>query len=350
MQRLNDRWMRLLGVPILALLGQGMMYGYTNVPYPNDWRIPLFFVLGTIVVWETNRIGILLSRRQFPELAQTWKRVLLQLVWFVIFSTLIRIAQTVVYQLVGLWHDKDTFAFKAYFFNALVSVVGTVQIAAVFEGIYLYERWKVSYTEAQELKKASLQSQLDTLKSHINPHFLFNNLNSLSALIDSDARQAERFLDEFSSVYRYLLQQQNRNLCPLADELTFIDAYFYLLKTRYGEGISLQKDIAPDYEDHLISPLTLQMLFEQIISQNIIDAGSPLLIQLYARDQMVYVESNRQPKAVAGDTGQPGLQNIIAKYRLLSQVAVLVQQNEHIVRVGIPLIAPTPVPPSLHST
>ena len=247
MQQLNDRWMRVLGVPVLALVGQWMMYGYTNVPYPNDWRIPLFFVLGAIIVWEINRIGILRSRRRYPELAQTWKRVLFQLGWFAVCSTLVRIAQTFIYQSFGLWHTADTFVFSAYFFNALVSVVGTIQIAVVFEGIYLYERSKVSYIEAQELKKASLQNQLNSLKTQLNPHFLFNNLNSLSALISSDANQAERFLDEFSSVYRYLLQQYNRDLCPLTDELAFLDAYFHLLKTRYGEGIFLQTDIDAQY-------------------------------------------------------------------------------------------------------
>ena len=340
MQQLNDRWMRLLGVPVLALLGQWMMYGYTNVPYPNDWRIPFFFVLGTIVVWETNRMGIILSRRQYPELAQTWKRVLFQLAWFIVFSTVIRIVQTSIYQLFGLWHPSDTFAFRAYFFNALVSVVGTIQVAAVFEGIYLYERWKVSYTEAQELKKASLQSQLDSLKSQLNPHFLFNNLNSLSALIGSDVTQAERFLDEFSSVYRYLLQQHNCDLCSLAEELTFIDAYFHLLKTRYGDGITLQTDINPTYQEYLIPPLTLQTLFENAIRHNIITAGSPLAIRLYTRGPVLYVENNRQQKPTSPPSGQVGLKNIILKYRLLDQKSVQVHNDETMFRVDIPLIAP----------
>ncbi|WP_128545189.1 sensor histidine kinase [Larkinella soli] len=340
MQKLNDKWMRIIGVPLLALAGQWMMYGYTNVPYPDDWRIPLFFILGTVVVWECNRWGIILSRRRYPELGQTLQRVVFQLVWFVVFSSLIRISQTFLYDLIGLWHTEDQIQFRPYFFNTLVSVVGTVQVAACFEGLYLYNRWKVSFTEAQELKKANLQSQLESLKTQINPHFLFNNLNSLSSLISSDAGQAERFLDELSSVYRYLLQQNNRDLCPLSDEVNFIRAYFHLLKTRYTEGIFMETDIEPRYMRYLIPPLTLQILFENAIKHNIIAVNNPLTIRLYTRNGSLFVENNIQKKKLAVPSNQIGLQNIMMKYKLLDQPSVLIQDDEKRFLVGVPLIAP----------
>src|SRR3954447_21582938 len=124
MQKLNDKWMRLVGVPLLALSGQWMMYGYTNLPIPDDWRIPFFFILGTVIVWETNRLGIIFSRRKFPELTQTRQRVLYQLTWFILFSSAIRFLQTFIYQLTGLWHSEETLQLRPYFFNALVSIVG----------------------------------------------------------------------------------------------------------------------------------------------------------------------------------------------------------------------------------
>ncbi|QJW89408.1 histidine kinase [Spirosoma taeanense] len=343
MQRLNDKWMRILGVPVLAFVGQWMMYGYTNVPFPNDWRIPFFFILGTVLVWESNRWGIIFSRQRYPELTQTLQRVLYQLIWFILFASLIRISQTFFYQIIGLWHSRASLQFRPYFFNTLVSVVGTVQVAAVFEGIYLYQRWKVSYTEAQELKKVNLQSQLDSLKTQINPHFLFNNLNSLSSLITTDAEQAERFLDELSSVYRYLLQQNNRDLCPLSDEMNFIKAYFHLLKTRYGDGIFLETTIEERYLTYLIPPLTLQILFENAIKHNIISVNRPLTIRLYTRGGNLYVENNLQKKKIAVPSNQIGLQNIMMKYQLLDRSSVVIQHDEEKFLVGMPLIAPTPV-------
>lgn len=332
--------MRIVGVPLLSLAGQWTMYGYTNTPVPDDWRIPFFFVLGSVVVWETNRWGIILSRKRYPELAQTQERVSYQLVWFVIFSSVIRITQTLFYQLIGLWQSNHIFDFKPYFFNTLVSVVGTVQIAAVFEGLYLYQRWRVSYSETQELKKVNLQSQLDSLKTQINPHFLFNNLNSLSSLITSDAERAERFLDELSAVYRYLLRQNTQDLCPLSEEMQFIKAYFHLLKTRFGDGISLEIDVEPRYTRFLIPPLTLQLLFENAIKHNIISANRPLRIRLYTDEDMLYVANNLQKKKITVASNQIGLQNIIMKYKLLDYSNVEVYFDDKTFLVGIPLIPP----------
>lgn len=341
MPSLNDKWMRLLGVPLLALLGQWMMYGYTNVPYPDDWRIPVFFVLGTWLVWECNRQGIIQSRRRFPELTKTRQRVLYQLVWFVVGASLIRISQTLLYQLFGLWATDDYLQIKPYFFNTLVSVAGTVQLAAYYEGVYLYQRWQVSFSETVELKKQNLQSQLDSLKTQINPHFLFNNLNSLSALITSDALLAERFLDQLSSVYRYLLQQNARDLCPLNDEIEFIRAYFHLLKTRFGEAISMQLEVDPHYLTYLIPPLTLQLLFENAIKHNVIAVNRPLLIRLYTRAGYLYVENNLQKKKLSVESSKIGLQNILMKYKLLNQSAVVIHQDGQVFRVSMPLIAPS---------
>lgn len=352
MQPLTDKWMRILGVPLLALVGQWAMYGYTNVPYPDDWRIPFFFVLGSVLVWETNRWGIIFSRRRYPEQTQSWQRVLYQLSWFIVFASLIRITQTWFYQQIGLWHSTELFEFKPYFFNTLVSVVGTVQIAAVYEGIYLYQRWRITYEEAEELKKVNLQSQLDSLKTQINPHFLFNNLNSLSSLITSDAQQAEQFLDELSSVYRYLLRQDERSLCPLSEEIQFIQSYFYLLKTRFGDGIFMKIEVDERLMAYLIAPLTLQILFENAIRHNIISIDQPLTIRVYAEQANLYVENNRQARKNATASNQTGLQDRIATYKLLDQPSVTVYQDEAKFRVGVPLSIPPgerALPKSEHS-
>jgi len=340
MQKLNDKWMRIVGVPLLALMGQWIMYGYTNVAYPDDWRVPFFFLLGSVVVWECNRWGIIYSRRRYPELTQTLRRVLYQLIWFVMFSSLIRIAQTFAYHQLNLFPAEDYFLFKPYFFNTLVSVVGTIQIAAVYEGIYLYQRWKMSFMETEQLKKINLQTQLDSLKTQINPHFLFNNLNSLSSLISTDARQAESFLDELSAVYRYLLQQNNRDLCPLTDEINFINAYFHLLKTRYGEAIFMETDVEPRYLSFLIPPLTLQILFENAIKHNVISVNRPLAIKLYTRAGALHVENNLQKKKSAVASNRIGLQNIVMKYKLLDQSAVEVREDNNRFLVTVPLITP----------
>jgi sensor histidine kinase YesM len=340
MKKLNDKWVRLVGVPLIALLGQWTMYGYTNVPYPNDWKVPFFFVLGGVLVWEVNRIGIIRSRRKYPELAQTRQRVLFQLVWFAVGALLVRSAQTYFYYKFTVWDYVDYTKVGPYFFNTLVAFIGTIQFAMVFEGVYLYKRWRVSYKETQELKKANLQSQLDSLKAQINPHFLFNSLNSISSLIQCDPEKAEEFIDELSSVYRYLLRENNRELCTLGEEIKFIQAYYSLLKTRHGEGIELTIDIPNANLCWLIPPLTLQLLFENAVKHNIVSASKPLVINMYVRNKVLCIENNLQKKRISVASGKVGLSNIMAKYELLNQPAVSVFQDECMFQVTLPLIEP----------
>lgn len=186
-----------------------------------------------------------------------------------------------------------------------------------------------------------MQSQLESLKTQINPHFLFNNLNSLSSLITTDSEQAERFLDELSSVYRYLLQQNNRDLCPLTDEIQFIEAYFHLLKTRFGDGIFLEADVDDTYLTYQIPPLTLQVLFENVIKHNVISLDNPLIIRLYTRNGRLYVENNLQRKKAIVSSSKIGLQNIMMKFKLLNHASVIVHDDDERFLVGMPLIAPT---------
>ncbi len=213
----------------------------------------------------------------------------------------------------------------------LVNVVANIVSAGAFESLYSLTRWRENMLENEALKKTNLQSQYESLKNQVNPHFLFNTLNSLSALIADEPERAQTFVDEMAKVYRYLLQT-NRNptdpdgeLTTLAVELTFIQSYFHLLKTRYGAGIELDVLVNPADEASLLPPLTLQMLVENAVKHNVIQAGKPLRIEIQsAPGGYLLVRNNRQRKTSRPDrppvlTNRLGLTNIREKYRLLAQ-------------------------------
>ncbi len=341
MNSLNDTWMRISGIPLMAFLGQWGMYGYTGVPYPNDWRVPVFFVLASIVVWEGSRWGILISRRRYPELTQTARRILFQLGWFVVCASLVRVSQTYLYHRIGLWPSEDYFLLKPYFFNTLVSVVMTVQVAAAFEAIYLYQRWKQTYTETQELKRTNLQSQLESLQMQINPHFLFNSLNSLLSLINENPQQAELFTEELSSVYRYVLRVNERNLTELQLELEFIQSYFYLLKTRHGSGLHLVVSVDECYHSYQLPPLTLQLLVENAVKHNAVLTNQPLVITIATdAQQNLVVSNNLQKKPMRVLSNGIGLSNILTKYLMLGQAVPTIQETEKQFVVSLPLLNP----------
>jgi LytS/YehU family sensor histidine kinase len=199
--------------------------------------------------------------------------------------------------------------------------------------------WQYTYEQNEQLKKNKLQHQLDTLKSQINPHFLFNSLNSLSMLIHDNPRQAETFVDEISSVYRYLLRANDQELTSLSRELQFIKSYFQLLKTRYGAGIDLHVVVDEEQLYHRIPPLTLQLLVENAVKHNVILPESPLVVEILTRGTSLIVQNNLQRKNTAVPSNKVGLANIATKYRLLGQRDISIREDAGRFVVTLPLLA-----------
>lgn len=222
---------------------------------------------------------------------------------------------------------------------AIASAIGNVIITIVFEAVAAFERWKATLTETEQLKKENLKSQLQSLKNQINPHFLFNSINSLSSLISDDPDKAELFLDEMSKVYRYLLRNNEDNLITLRMELDFIHSYFHLLKTRYGDGIELNLNIPERLMDRSIPPLTLQILIENAVKHNVILKDHPLKMEITpGKDDKLLVRNNLQRKNTRMISNKVGLENIAAKYRLMNQPEIEISENENMFCVIVPLI------------
>ena len=178
------------------------------------------------------------------------------------------------------------------------------------------------------------------LKSQINPHVLFNSLNSLSGLIQEDTAEAERFLDEMSKVYRYMLRNEEESLVTLQTEIQFIQSYFALLKARYNEGIELDTDLDAADLQQLLPPLSLQVILENAIFQNRIAKDSPLKLRISsARGRALVVTNNIQRKVVTEPMDyEAGLDNLVKKYQLLNQPPVEIREEEGERRVRLPLM------------
>ncbi len=195
---------------------------------------------------------------------------------------------------------------------------------------------------AEKLQQQMSVVQMSALQAQLNPHFLFNSLNSLSSLIADEPAQAERFVDELSSVYRYLLRTNDHDLTTLQTELAFIDSYYHLLKTRYGSGIDLKKTIDAPLLHYKLPPLTLQLLLENAVKHNVVSSDQPLVIQFTtSADGWLTVSNTLQRKAVNRvNSTQKGLLNILYKYQLLGQAAPTVEETASAFVVALPLIKP----------
>lgn len=193
-------------------------------------------------------------------------------------------------------------------------------------------------SKAQLLEKEKTAVMYENLRQHLNPHFLFNSLTSLSSLIRIDPKQAGDFLDKMSKVYRYILRNKENETVPLIEELKFVDLYNQLQKTRFGDGLIIRKEIPEEYYHRKIAPVTLQNLVENAIKHNISDEESPLIIHMYIEDDYLVVSNNLQRKNFVETSNKQGQNSMVSLYRFLSPKPVKIIETDTAYTVYIPLI------------
>jgi two-component system, LytTR family, sensor kinase len=215
--------------------------------------------------------------------------------------------------------------------NLLYHLINTI--------IFYFKEYKTTQLEAEELKRITVQAELQLVKSQINPHFLFNNLNVLSALILKDNAEANRFIEEFSKVYRYILGNHDKDVVELRTELDFIKPYIFLLEKRFADGLHITVDIPEKNNDRYIIPASLQMLIENAIKHNVVSKSRPLKIDVHLNgNNTIVVSNNLQAKQQVERSTGIGLQNIIKRYQLVSSKKVIISNNGETFYVAIPLL------------
>ena len=223
-------------------------------------------------------------------------------------------------------------------------------LLAIYEVAYHFALLRHTERERDRLEKEKLQAELQQLKGIVNPHFLFNNLNSLSSLISENPVQAEEFLDELTKVFRYLLRNNETELTTLAQELEFMASYYHLLQTRYGKAVSLQVKIDLGFQSFLLPPLTLQLLVENAVKHNRIDKEHPLAIELFSEgDHKLVVRNNISLKKQTVESTGIGLRSIHSRYRILGEESPVIRKDEDYFAVIISLIASVEKSPQIRS-
>jgi two-component system, LytTR family, sensor kinase len=211
------------------------------------------------------------------------------------------------------------------FFVAVIIV--SLFVSAIHTGHYLLNRWKASISEAKdlqlkamELKEIAMQSELQSLKMQLDPHFMFNNFSTLSELINEDRETATRFLKNLSHVYRYMVQNLKKDIISLSDEVAFVKAYCYLIHIRHADNVQIVFDLNEECLDMYIPPISLQLLVENAIKHNIATQELPLIITIRSNDrQVIKVCNNLQRIPSAFPATGIGLKNITNRYRILSE-------------------------------
>jgi two-component system LytT family sensor kinase len=200
-----------------------------------------------------------------------------------------------------------------------------------------YQNQKVGI-ELERTKTDNLGAQYELLKQQVNPHFLFNSLNTLKYMVESNDAHTVEFILKLSDFYRFTLESRKLNLIRLADELEIIDAYMFLLKARFEEGIDLSIEIDQQYYSSLIPPFTLQLLIENCIKHNVVSLEHPLQIRLYSENDFIIVENKLRLKRTPEASMGMGLENINQRYIHLLEKKIEILTTETIFSIKLPVI------------
>lgn len=217
------------------------------------------------------------------------------------------------------------------------SILITIVISLVLHSRAFLQHWQKAKVEAEKFEKESISAKYESLKSQVNPHFLFNNLNALTNLVYEDQEKAVKFIKQLSEVYRYVLDTRDREVVPLEEEIKFINAYIFLQQIRFGNKLKI--DVQLNGTKCMVAPLSLQMLIENAIKHNVISEENPLSVKVYAGEHYLTVENNLQKKMIIKeDSPKLGLENIKKRYEYLSDKKVIVEESASKFVVHLPFI------------
>ena len=335
----NDGWLMLIGIPLIAFIIPIVFFNcrFDRPPYLTGQKY-FTTLLMAVVLWVGNRYIMIYSRRKFERFEEVRKRIFYQSAAMLFFTLSANIIMSLVFKKV--FNDEGTgltMVDKLIHSNS-AAIFCVIMIIAVYESIFFSHQLQHSIRETENLKRESLNAQLEALRTQVNPHFLFNNLNTLVSLIPENPVHAINFVKELSKLYRHILEVKDTESILLKEELDVLKAYAFLLQTRFGANLTVNINVPDEKLSKRIVPLSLQLLMENAIKHNIVSAGKPLHINISAENGSLVVDNNLQMKKQVSESTGIGLDNIRNRYKLISDKQVKVSETGTHFTVSIPLI------------
>jgi sensor histidine kinase YesM len=220
----------------------------------------------------------------------------------------------------------------------VTSIIITFFVTLSLYAFHFYKSYQENKVKEQKIIAGTASAKYESLKNQIDPHFLFNSLNVLSSLIEENPDNAQRFTTSLSKVYRYVLEQKDKDLVSVEEELSFAKTYMNLLKMRFENSLTYEIPIQELNSEFKVVPLSLQLLLENTVKHNVVSEQKPLHIKIYIENNYLIIENNLQKKEVLQDRKGVGLQNIVDRYALISNKKMIVEQTENMFKVKLPIL------------
>jgi sensor histidine kinase YesM len=319
-----------IAIPLLTSFVPFEQFSHLQIKLSFLYTIALAFV-----VWEGNRFLLFTLRSYFNWFNQPVKKIFALLLVIPFFTIPITILL-----LVGWFHLflQGQINWTAIWNNTLIILISVIFIVHVYETVFLVKESESEILRNAGLEKARAEAELQALRNQIDPHFMFNSLNTLSHLISSNPGKAQIFNDTLAEVYRYILQNKSRDLVLLKEELCFMDNYIALLKIRFGDCIIIKKEIPEAcLDNYLLPPISLQILIENAIKHNEFSKNQPLIITIVESNGQLSVSNEIREKTQPQNSGI-GLANLLERFILITSIPLTIEKGNGFFFVRLPLL------------
>jgi sensor histidine kinase YesM len=335
---LNDIGFRIILIPAFGVVIP-LVTGMIDYQDFSTWKIKLcfLFTIGiAFIIWEGNRYLLFTLRSYFDWFNKPIRKIVV-LVLAISFYTIPISALLLV-----IWYklfNAGVVNWDTITTTTLIIMISVLFITHIYETVFLVREAEKEKLKKEQLERARAEAELEALKNQIDPHFIFNSLNTLSHLIEKDPPKARQFNDNLADVYRYILQNKARELVLLHEEMLFLTDYFSLLKIRFEQAVQLEVNIdAALYDQYLIPPISLQILVENAIKHNEFSDAVPLVISIEMQNDELIIHNQVRKKILRKASSRIGLHNLGERYKLTTSKEISVMESKSGFTVSLPVL------------
>ena len=336
--KLNDTTMRLVGIPFFGLAIPHLT-GLFGPLTPYDrwfWVGHLYFMLLVGMIWQGNRYLLFRTRQRFTWFDKPIEKLVLLFMNNIFYTTPLTVAW------LCMWYNLGGFPaikWDSVLVVALVNVICVLFVTHVYETVFMVKEQQNEQVRNAELQRAKAEAELAALKNQIDPHFMFNSLNTLSYLIKADSTKALLFTENLAEVYRYILSQKDQTLVLLDDELDFTHKYTDLLHLRFGQALIIKKRFNGSLgKNFLIPPTSVFVAFENAVKHNEISEKTPMHIDVDVQQGHLFISNTIRERKTTAHSSGIGLKNLDERFKLLTGQGIVTQRSDTKFTVEFPLI------------
>ena len=329
----DNKWIRIIGILLIGIIMPLVFYNENDGPGLFIWII--ISVSITFIVWEGSKRIVSFLWLKYPWEKNPAVHLLISIIFLISLSSFLIL---VLFLINYAFTDQSSNYWQTMKGVNVAMVLITFFTTSIYEGIYLFKKWKKSLVLTASLEKENIQSQFEVLKNQINPHFLFNSLSILASIIPADPDKAVDFVNRFSKIYRYVLDVKDEIVVELKDELDFVMSYIFLQKIRFGENLMIITNIDAKVLNKFVLPLSLQLLIENAIKHNEISDAYSLTITITNNEDCIIIKNDLQKIQDDSNSTKIGLKNLKERYRLISDSAPKFYIKENMFVAEIPFL------------